>query len=103
MTDNRDRSLIAIILIFVGIIFLGDSLGEYNFNIFFFIRSYWPVLLIIFGFHILLQKSNLWFIVPIIVIGLSLYVIYMLVNQQPFYFIPQFRMRIFDFNNLPFR
>jgi hypothetical protein len=103
MTDNRDRSLIAIILIFIGIIFLGDSLGEDNFNIFFFIRSYWPVLLIIFGFHILLQKSNLWFIVPVIVIGLALYIIYMLVNQQPFYFIPQFRMRIFDFNNLPFR
>ncbi|MFN2340011.1 MAG: LiaI-LiaF-like domain-containing protein [Halanaerobium sp.] len=103
MTDNRDRSLIAIILIFAGIIFLGDSLGEYNFNIFFFIRSYWPVLLIIFGFHILLQKSSLWFIVPIIVIGLALYLIYMLVNQQPFYFVPQLRMRIFDFNNLPFR
>jgi len=103
MTDNRDRSLIAIILIFAGIIFLGDTLGEYNFNIFFFIRSYWPVLLIIFGFHILLQKSSLWFIVPIIVIGLALYLIYMLVNQQPFYFVPQIRMRIFDFNNLPFR
>lgn len=103
MTDNRDRSLIAIILIFAGIIFLGDTLGEYNFNIFFFIRSYWPVLLIIFGFHILLQKSSLWFIVPIIVIGLALYLIYMLVNQQPFYFVPQLRMRIFDFNNLPFR
>jgi hypothetical protein len=82
---------------------LGDTLGEYNFNIFFFIRSYWPVLLIIFGFHILLQKSSLWFIVPIIVIGLALYLIYMLVNQQPFYFVPQIRMRIFDFNNLPFR
>jgi hypothetical protein len=103
MTDNRDRSLIAIILIFAGIIFLGDTIGEYNFNIFFFIRSYWPVLLIIFGFHILLQKSSLWFIVPIIVIGLALYLIYMLVNQQPFYFVPQIRMRIFDFNNLPFR
>ncbi|RCW54670.1 MULTISPECIES: LiaF transmembrane domain-containing protein [Halanaerobium] len=103
MTDNRDRSLIALILIFAGIIFLGDSLGEYNFNIFLFIRSYWPVLLIIFGLHILLQKSSFWFIVPIIVIGLSLYLIYLLVNQQPFYFIPQMRMRIFDFNNLPFR
>ncbi|MFP4199228.1 MAG: LiaI-LiaF-like domain-containing protein, partial [Halanaerobium sp.] len=53
MTDNRDRSLIAVILIFAGIIFLGDTLGEYNFNIFFFLRSYWPLLLIIFGFHIL--------------------------------------------------
>jgi hypothetical protein len=103
MTDNRDRSLIALILIFAGIIFLGDTLGEYNFNIFLFLRSYWPVLLIIFGFHILLQKSSFWFIVPIIVIGLALYLIYMLVNQHPFYFVPQIRMRIFDFDNLPFR
>ncbi|MGP3777900.1 LiaF transmembrane domain-containing protein [Halanaerobium saccharolyticum] len=103
MTDNRDRSLIAIILIFAGIIFLGDTLGEYNFNLFFFLRSYWPVLLIIFGFHMLLQNSSFWFVVPVIVIGLALYLIYMLVNQQPFYFMPQIRMRIFDFDNLPFR
>lgn len=103
MTDNRDRSLIAIILIFAGLIFLGDTLGKYNFNIIFFLRSYWPVLLIIFGFHILLQKSKFWFIVPLILIGTSLYLIYMLFNQQPFYFIPQMRMRIFDFNNIPFR
>mgnify|MGYP006301926529 CR=1 FL=1 len=103
MTDNRDRTLLALILIFAGIIFLGDSLGEYNFNIFFFIRSYWPVLLIIYGIHILLQNSNLWFIVPLVIIGLSLYMIYNLVNQQPFYFMPQIRMRIFDFKNFPFR
>lgn len=103
MTDNRDRSLIAIILIFAGIIFLGDTLGEYNFNLFFFLRSYWPVLLIIFGFHMLLQNSSFWFVVPVIVIGLALYLIYMLVNQQSFYFMPQIRMRIFDFDNLPFR
>ncbi|MFW5885703.1 MAG: LiaF transmembrane domain-containing protein [Halanaerobium sp.] len=103
MTDNRDRSLIAVILIFAGIIFLGDTLGEYNFNIFFFLRSYWPLLLIIFGFHILLQKSSFWFIVPISIIVLALYLIYMLVNQQPFYFVPQIRMHIFDFNHLPFR
>ncbi|PTV98610.1 hypothetical protein C8C76_11516 [Halanaerobium saccharolyticum] len=103
MTDNRDRSLIAIILIFAGVIFLGDTLGEYNFNLFFFLRSYWPVLLIIFGFHMLLQNSSFWFVVPVIVIGLALYLIYMLVNQQPFYFMPQIRMRIFDFDNLPFR
>jgi len=103
MTDNRDRSLLALILIFGGIIFLGDTLGQYNFNIIFFLRSYWPLLLIVFGFHILLQKSRFWFLVPLVVIGISLYLIYMLVNQQPFYFMPQFRMRIFDFNNLPFR
>ena len=103
MTDNRDRSLIAIILIFTGIIFLGDTLGKYNFNIFFFLRSYWPLLLIIFGFHILLQKSKFWFVVPLLVIVLSLYLLYMLVNQQPLYFIPQMRIRNFDLNNLPFR
>ncbi|TDO77754.1 hypothetical protein DFR79_13122 [Halanaerobium saccharolyticum] len=103
MTDNRDRSLIAIILIFAGVIFLGDSLGEYNFNLIFFLRSYWPALLIVFGFHILLQKSRFWFIVPLVVIGLSLYLIYMLVNQHPFYFMPQLRMRIFNFNSFPFR
>jgi len=103
MTDNRDRSLIAIILIFAGIIFLGDSLGEYNFKLIFFLRSCWPLLLIILGFHILLQKSRFWFIVPLAVIGLSFYLIYMLVNQQPFYFMPQFRMRIFNFNSFPFR
>ncbi len=103
MTDNRDRILIAVILIFAGIIFLGDTLGKYNFNIIFFLRSYWPLLFIIFGFHILLQKSRFWFLVPLVVIGISLYLIYMLVNQQPFYFMPQFRMRIFDFKNLPFR
>jgi hypothetical protein len=103
MTDNRDRSLIAIILIFTGIIFLGDTLGKYNFNIFFFLRSYWPLLLIIFGFHTLLQKTKFWFIVPVVVALLSIYLIYLLVNQQSFYFIPQMRMRIFNFNNLPFR
>ena len=103
MTDNRDRSLMAIILIFAGVIFLGDTLGEYNFNIIFFLRSYWPVILIIFGFHMLLQNSSFWFIVPVIVIGLALYLIYMLVNQQPFYFMPQMRMRIFDFNGFPCR
>ena len=101
MTDNRDRTLIALILIFAGIIFLGDTLGEYRFNIFLFVRSYWPALLIIFGFHILLQKSSLWFLVPLIVIGLSLFVIYNLVNHQPFYFRPQPGIKFFNFNNLP--
>ncbi|SDJ07381.1 hypothetical protein SAMN04515654_12619 [Halanaerobium congolense] len=103
MTDNRDRSLIALILIFAGIIFLGDSLGKYNFNIFFFLRSYWPVLLIIFGFHILLQKTKFWFIVPTIIILAAGYLIYLLLNNQSFYFMPQIRMRIFNFKNLPFR
>lgn len=103
MTDNRDRTLIAVILIFAGIIFLGDTLGKYNFNIFFFLRSYWPLLLIIFGFHILLQKTKFWFIVPTLIAGLSIYLIYLLINQQSFYFIPKMRMKIFDFNNLPFR
>lgn len=102
MTNNRDRILAATILIFSGIIFLGDSLGQYNFNIFFFLQSYWPLLLIIFGFHILLQKNKFWFIVPLIIAGLSLYLIYLLVNQQSFYFIPQIRMKIFNFKNLPF-
>lgn len=103
MTDNRERKLIAIILIFAGIIFLGDTLGEYNFNIFFFLRSYWPVLLIIFGFHMLLQNSGFWFLVPVAVIVLGLYMVYMLVNGQPLYFIPQMRMKIFEFNDFPFR
>lgn len=102
MTDNRDRSLAAVILIFTGIIFLGESLGQYNFNLFFFLRSYWPLLLIIFGFHILLQKSKFWFLVPLTVICLALYLIYMLVNQEPSSFIPNFRMHIFNFKAFPF-
>jgi len=103
MTDNRDRSLVALILIFAGLIFLGDSLGKYNFNIFFFLRSCWPVLLIIFGFHILLQKTKFWFIVPTVIILSAVYLIYLLMNNQSFYFMPQIRMKIFDFRNLPFR
>jgi hypothetical protein len=103
MTDNRDRSLVAVILIFAGIIFLGDTLGKYSFNIFFFLRSYWPLLLIIFGFHILLQKTKFWFIVPATVAVLSIYLIYLLINQQSFHFIPQLRMKIFNFKDSPFR
>lgn len=103
MKNSRDRILMAVILIFTGIIFLGDTLGKYNFNIIFFFRNYWPFLVIVFGFHILLQKSKFWFLVPLLVSGLSLYFIYLLVNQQPFYFVPQLRMRIFNFNDLPFK
>lgn len=99
MTDNKNRSLLAIILIFTGIIFLGESLGKYNFSFIFFMRSYWPGLLIIFGFHILLQKTKLWYIVPAAVTALCLYIIYLLFNQESIYFMPEMRMRIFHFRN----
>lgn len=99
MTNNRDRSLIALILILVGVIFLGETIGFYNFSIIFFLRSYWPGLLIIFGFHILLQNNKFWYIVPLIVTGLAIYMLYMLYTGKPFYFRPNFKMRIFNFRH----
>ncbi|ADO77884.1 LiaI-LiaF-like domain-containing protein [Halanaerobium praevalens] len=103
MTANKDKILIAIILIFSGIIFLGDSLGQYQFKLFYFLNKYWPVLIIIFGFHILLQNTRLWFLVPLIIVFLALYLIYILVNQSPFQIYHQPRFPFLDFREGPFR
>jgi len=103
MTENRDRTILALFFIIAGVIFFGETMGQYNFNFSLFIRNYWPILLIIYGLHILLQNSRFWFIVPLLMIGFSAYLIYYLVNNNPIYFIPNFRDRIFDFRNLPFR
>lgn len=100
MTENRDRTLIAVILIFFGLIFLGDTLGQYNFRIILFLRSCWPAVLIIFGFHILLKESSFWFMIPLIVSGLAVYLIYLLYNNEGIYFIPDFKIRIFNFRHL---
>lgn len=103
MNENKDRILMGLLFIIAGILFFGETMGQYNFNFALFIRNYWPVLLIIYGLHVLLQNSKFWFLVPLLLIVLSAYLIYYLINYQPMYISPNFRERIFDFNNLPFR
>jgi len=103
MTENKDRTLLGLIFIIFGILFFGETLGYYQFSFSLLLRNYWPVLLIIYGLHILLQNSRFWFIVPLLIIVVSAYFVYYLVNYEPVRFMPNFRDRIFDFQNLPFR
>ncbi|ADQ15422.1 LiaI-LiaF-like domain-containing protein [Halanaerobium hydrogeniformans] len=101
MTDNRSQNILGLILIITGIIFLGETLGIYQFNLALFIRSYWPVLLIIYGLHVLLQNSSFWFIVPLLIIIAAGFLIYLLINHGPVPQMPMFRHRMFNFGNLP--
>lgn len=103
MNKNKDRILMGLLFIAAGILFFGETMGQYNLNFLLLLRNYWPVLLIIYGLHVLLQNSKFWFIVPLLIIMLTVYFIYYLVNYQPVPIFPNFRDRIFDFNNLPFR
>lgn len=76
--DSKKRLLTGIILIAFGAIFLGESMGRYSFDFIWFMRNFWPVLLITAGLHMILLNSKLWWIIPILLIVVAVYFIYFL-------------------------
>ncbi|WP_089861227.1 LiaF transmembrane domain-containing protein [Halanaerobium salsuginis] len=103
MNKNRDRTLLALCLILFGVLFLGANLGQYTFSFFWFMHTYWPILVIILGFHVLLQESKFWFLVPLLLIILTVWLTYYLSSQPSFNISPNFRQHFFYFKEGPFR
>lgn len=65
--NNRSAYIVGLILIGIGLLFLLNSLGIATFRIWYFITRFWPVLLILFGLNLILKKSKLWWVVPILI------------------------------------
>ncbi len=70
MNENKNRSayIFGLILVGVGLIFLLNTLGIATFRIWYFIIKFWPLILIIIGLNMILKKSKLWWIIPILVL-----------------------------------
>lgn len=101
MAGNRRSQLLGgIFLTIIGLLFLLNTFNIINgFNWWLLIRL-WPVLLILAGLNILLKKTRLWFVVPLllILVILSLFLTSSPLNDGDFYFsdgiIPFFPFRI---------
>jgi len=52
------KSIGAIVLIALGIIFLVNNLGLANIHIGAFLRTWWPVILIVVGFSLLIKRRS---------------------------------------------
>jgi len=52
------KSIGAIVLITLGIIFLANNLGLANIHIGAFLRTWWPVILIVVGFSLLIKRHS---------------------------------------------
>jgi hypothetical protein len=84
--NNHSNIIIGIVLVFLGLIFLANSFQVIHWSIWESLFRFWPLILIFFGLDILLKKSSLWWIIPVILvfvmIGLILYSTH---NIKPFY------------------
>lgn len=98
--DNKKRLLTGIILIALGAVFLGESMGKYSFDFIWFMRNFWPVLLITAGLHMILLNSKLWWIIPVLIILAAIYLIYFLHQYNGNAFWPE---RFFRFYHFRFR
>lgn len=68
-SENRNRSayITGLILIGIGLLFLLNSLGIATFRIWYLLSRFWPLILILVGLNIILKKTKLWWIVPILI------------------------------------
>lgn len=68
-SENRNRSayITGLILIGIGLLFLLNSLGIATFRIWYLLTRFWPLILILIGLNIILKKTKLWWIVPILI------------------------------------
>lgn len=64
---NRSAFIFGLILIGIGLIFLLNTLGIATFRLWYFLSRFWPVLLILFGLNLILKKSKLWWIIPLLI------------------------------------
>ncbi len=67
--ENRNRSayIMGLFLIGIGLLFLLNSLGIATFRIWYLLSRFWPLILILIGLNIILKKTKLWWIVPILI------------------------------------
>ncbi|MFO7814527.1 MAG: DUF5668 domain-containing protein [Halanaerobiales bacterium] len=68
-SENRNRSayIIGLILIGIGLLFLLNTLGIATFRLWYLLSRFWPVILILIGLNIILKKTKLWWLVPILI------------------------------------
>lgn len=75
--NNRSAYIMGLILIGIGLLFLLNSLGIATFRLWYFITRFWPILLILFGLNLILKKSKLWWVVPILIFVIFIGAIFM--------------------------
>jgi|AntRauTorckE6833_2_1112554.scaffolds.fasta_scaffold00288_2 hypothetical protein len=75
--NNRSAYIMGLILIGIGLLFLLNSLGIATFRIWYFITRFWPILLILFGLNLILKKSKLWWVVPILIFVIIIGAVFM--------------------------
>lgn len=68
MTKNNNDITLGVILIFIGGLFLLNTLDIIKYNIWNLLFSYWPIFLIIIGMNILFKNTKLWWISPLLII-----------------------------------
>lgn len=54
-------------LIGIGLLFLLNTLGIATFRLWYLMSRFWPLILILIGLNIILKKTKLWWIVPILI------------------------------------
>ncbi len=64
---NRSAYIIGLILIGIGLLFFLNTMGIATFQVWYFLFKFWPVILILIGLNIILKKTALWWIVPILI------------------------------------
>ncbi len=89
MTKKNNDITLGIILIFIGGLFLLNTLDIIRYNIWNLLFSYWPVFLIIIGINILFKSTKLWWVSPLLIIVLLL-VLFVPTGYMPSY-IEKFR------------
>ncbi|MDZ7671619.1 MAG: DUF5668 domain-containing protein [Halanaerobiales bacterium] len=75
--NNRSAYITGLILIGIGLLFLLNSLGIATFRLWYFITRFWPILLILFGLNLILKKSKLWWVVPILIFVIVIGAVFM--------------------------
>ncbi len=67
---DRSNVITGIFLICIGILFFLNTFGFLNWRTWQMIFRFWPVILIIWGLNILLKKTGIWWLVPLLIVSL---------------------------------
>ena len=73
---DRSNIILGTVLICLGILFLLNTFNLISWHTWNLIIRFWPMLLVIIGLNILLKRSKLWWIVPLIIIVLFVTLIF---------------------------
>ncbi len=73
---DRSNIIFGTVLICLGILFLLNTFNLISWHTWNLIIRFWPLILVIIGLNILLKRSKLWWIVPIIIIVLFVTLIF---------------------------